>query len=180
MAISPTGGPVRPSDVAKVVDSVESVRTASWTNDERSITLAVKRQPGGNTVETVNAIKSVLPGLIAQMPQSVQLKITGDYSTSIRNAIHDAQFTLIITIALVVLVIFLFLRKSTATIIPALSLPISLLGTVALMHVFGYSLDNISLLAITLAVGLVVDDSIVVLENIVRHIEKGEIGRAHV
>ncbi len=174
VAISPTGGPVRLSDVAKVLDSVESVKTASWTNGERTITLAVKRQPGGNTVETVNAIKSVLPGLIAQMPQSVQLKITGDYSTSIRNAIHDAQFTLIITIALVVLVIFLFLRKSTATIIPALSLPISLLGTVALMHVFGYSLDNISLLAITLAVGLVVDDSIVVLENIVRHIEKGE------
>ncbi len=174
VAISPTGGPVRLSDVAKVMDSVESVKTASWTNGERSITLAVKRQPGGNTVETVNAIKSVLPGLIAQMPQSVQLKITGDYSTSIRNAIHDAQFTLIITIALVVLVIFLFLRKSTATIIPALSIPISLLGTVALMHVFGYSLDNISLLAITLAVGLVVDDSIVVLENIVRHIDKGE------
>ena len=174
VAISPTGGPVRLSDVAKVMDSVESVKTASWTNGERSITLAVKRQPGGNTVETVNAVKSVLPGLIAQMPQSVQLKITGDYSTSIRNAIHDAQFTLIITIALVVLVIFLFLRKSTATIIPALSLPISLLGTVALMHVFGFSLDNISLLAITLAVGLVVDDSIVVLENIVRHIEKGE------
>jgi hydrophobic/amphiphilic exporter-1 (mainly G- bacteria), HAE1 family len=174
VAISPTGGPVRLSDVAKVMDSVESVKTASWTNGERSITLAVKRQPGGNTVETVNAIKSVLPGLIAQMPQSVQLKITGDYSTSIRNAIHDAQFTLIITIALVVLVIFLFLRKSSATIIPALSLPISLLGTVALMHVFGYSLDNISILAITLAVGLVVDDSIVVLENIVRHIEKGE------
>ena len=108
------------------------------------------------------------------MPQSVDLKITGDYSTSIRDAIHDAQFTLIITIALVVLIIFLFLRKATATIIPVLSLPISLLSAVALMHVFGYSLDNISLLAITLAVGLVVDDSIVVLENIVRHIEKGE------
>ncbi len=174
VAISPSGGPVRLSDVATVEDSVESVKTASWTNDERSITLAVKRQPGGNTVETVNAIKSALPGLIEQMPRSVQLKITGDYSTSIRDAIHDAQLTLIITIALVVLVIFLFLRKTTATIIPALSLPISLLGAVALMHVFGYSLDNISLLAITLAVGLVVDDSIVVLENIVRHIEKGE------
>ena len=174
VSISPTGGPVRLSDVAKVIDSVESVKTASWTNGERSITLAVRRLPGGNTVETVNAIKSVLPGLIAQMPKSVQLRITGDYSISIRDAIHDAQFTLIITIALVVLVIFLFLRKSTATIIPVLSLPISLLGAVALMQIFGYSLNNISLLAITLAVGLVVDDSIVVLENIVRHIEKGE------
>jgi HAE1 family hydrophobic/amphiphilic exporter-1 len=174
VAIAPSGNPVRLSDVATVEDSVESVKTASWTNGERSITLSVKRQPGGNTVATVDAIKAVLPGLIAQMPSSVQLRLTGDYSTSIRNAIHDAQFTLIITIALVVLVIFLFLRKAAFTFIPALSLPISLLGAVALMHVFGYSLDNISLLAITLAVGLVVDDSIVVLENIVRHIEKGK------
>ena len=174
VAISPTGGPVRLSDVADVMDSIESVRTASWTNDDRSITLAVKRLPGGNTVETVNAIRASLPGLIAQMPQSVDLKITGDYSTSIRDAIHDAQLTLLITIALVVLIIFLFLRKATATIIPVLSLPISLLSATALMYAFDYSLDNISLLAITLAVGLVVDDSIVVLENIVRHIEKGE------
>ena len=174
VAISPVGGPVRLSDVANVMDSIESIRTASWTNDDRSITLAVKRLPGGNTVETVNAIRASLPGLIAQMPQSVDLKITGDYSTSIRDAIHDAQLTLLITIALVVLIIFLFLRKATATIIPVLSLPISLLSATALMYAFDYSLDNISLLAITLAVGLVVDDSIVVLENIVRHIEKGE------
>ena len=174
VAISPAGGPVRLSDVANVMDSIESIRTASWTNDDRSITLAVKRLPGGNTVETVNAIRASLPGLIAQMPKSVDLKITGDYSVSIRDAIHDAQFTLLITIALVVLIIFLFLRKATATIIPVLSLPISLLSATALMYAFDYSLDNISLLAITLAVGLVVDDSIVVLENIVRHIEKGE------
>lgn len=174
VAISPAGGPVRLSDVANVMDSIESIRTASWTNDDRSITLAVKRLPGGNTVETVNAIRASLPGLIAQMPKSVDLKITGDYSVSIRDAIHDAQFTLLITIALVVLIIFLFLRKATATIIPVLSLPISLLSATALMYAFDYSLDNISLLAITLAVGLVVDDSIVVLENIVRHIEKGK------
>lgn len=174
VAISPNGRPVRLSDVAKVSDSVESIKTASWTNEERSITLGIKRLPGGNTVETVDAIKSLLPKLIAQMPESVYLRITGDYSTSIRNAIHDAQLTLTLTIVLVVLVIFLFLRKTTATFIPVLSLPISLLGAIALMYVFGYSLDNISLLAITLAVGLVVDDSIVVLENIVRHVEKGE------
>ena len=173
VATSPSGGPIRLSDVAKVMDSVESVKTASWTNDDRSITLGIKRLPGGNTVKTVDAIKSLLPKLTVQMPESVHLSITGDYSTSIRNAIHDAELTLTLTIALVVLVIFLFLRKTTATIIPVLSLPISLLGAVALMYVFGYSLDNISLLAITLAVGLVVDDSIVVLENIVRHIEKG-------
>src|SRR4030065_6433 len=109
-----------------------------------------------------DAIKAAMPGLIAQIPSSVQLKLRNDRSVSIRNAIHDVQVTLAITIALVVLVIFLFLRKPSATLIPALSLPISLLGTVALMHVFGYSLDNISLLAITLAVGLVVDDAIMV------------------
>ena len=121
----------------------------------------------------MDAIKAAIPDLVAQMPSSVQLKLRNDRSVSIRNAIHDVQITLAITVALVVLVIFLFLRKTSATVIPALSLPISLLGTVALMKAFGYSLDNISLLAITLAVGLVVDDSIMVLENIVRHVEKG-------
>jgi HAE1 family hydrophobic/amphiphilic exporter-1 len=164
---------VRLSDVAVVEDSVESVKTASWANGERAITLSVQRQPGANTVATVDAIKAAMPGLIAQMPSSVQLKLRNDRSVSIRNAIHDVQVTLTITVILVVLVIFLFLRKASATFIPALSLPISLLGTVALMGAFGYSLDNISLLGITLAVGLVVDDAIVVLENIVRHVELG-------
>ena len=173
VATAPGGDPVRLSDVAVVEDSVESVKTASWANGERAITLSVQRQPGANTVATVDAIKAAMPGLIAQMPSSVQLKLRNDRSVSIRNSIHDVQVTLAITIALVVLVIFLFLRKASATIIPALSLPISLLGTVALMRAFGYSLDNISLLAITLAVGLVVDDAIVMLENIVRHVEKG-------
>jgi len=173
VATAPGGGPVRLSDVAVVEDSVESVKTASWANGERAITLSVQRQPGANTVATVDAIKAAIPGLIAQMPSSVQLKLRSDRSISIRNAIHDVQVTLAITVALVVLVIFLFLRKATATFIPALSLPISLLGTVALMSAFGFSLDNISLLAITLAVGLVVDDAIMVLENIVRHVEDG-------
>ena len=173
VATAPGGSPVRLSEVAEVEDSVESVKTASWANGERAITLSVQRQPGANTVATVDAIKAAMPGLIAQMPSSVQLKLRNDRSVSIRNAIHDVQVTLAITVALVVLVIFLFLRKATATFIPALSLPISLLGTVALMNVFGYSMDNISLLAITLAVGLVVDDAIMMLENIVRHIEKG-------
>ena len=173
VATAPGGNPVRLSDVAVVEDSVESVKTASWANGERAITLSVQRQPGANTVATVDAIKAAMPGLIAQMPSSVQLKLRNDRSASIRNAIHDVQVTLAITVALVVLVMFLFLRKASATFIPALSLPISLLGTVALMSAFGYSLDNISLLAITLAVGLVVDDAIVVLENIVRHVEKG-------
>jgi HAE1 family hydrophobic/amphiphilic exporter-1 len=173
VATAPSGAPVRLSDVAVVEDSVESVKTASWANGERAITLSVQRQPGANTVATVDKIKAAMPGLVAQMPSSVQLKLRNDRSVSIRNAIHDVQVTLTITIILVVLVIFLFLRKPSATIIPALSLPISLLGTIALMGAFGYSLDNISLLAITLAVGLVVDDAIVVLENIVRHVELG-------
>ena len=173
VATSPGGAPVRLADVATVEDSVESVKTASWANGERAITLSVQRQPGANTVAAVDAIKAAMPGLIAQMPSSVQLKLRNDRSVSIRNAIHDVKITLAITIMLVVLVIFLFLRKASATFIPALSLPISLLGTVAFMHVLDYSLDNISLLAITIAVGLVVDDAIVVLENIARHVEAG-------
>ncbi|MEO6563130.1 MAG: efflux RND transporter permease subunit [Nitrosospira sp.] len=173
VATSPIGNPVQLSEVAEVEDSVESIKTGSWVNGERAITLSVQRQPGSNTVATVDAIKAAIPELVAQMPSSVQLKLTSDRSVSIRESIHDVQVTLAITIALVLLVIFLFLRKASATLIPALSLPISLLGTVAMMRVFNYSLDNISLLAITLAVGLVVDDAIVVLENIVRHIEKG-------
>ncbi len=174
VAASPGGRPVRLADVALVEDSVESVKTASWVNGERGITLSVLRQPGANTVATVDAIRAALPGLIAQMPGSVELTLRNDRSRSIREAIHDVQITLAFTMALVIGVIFLFLRKPSATIIPALSLPISLLGTVALMGAFGYTLDNISLLAITLAVGLVVDDAVVVLENIVRHVENGE------
>ena len=174
IATSTSGAPVRLSDVATVEDSVESVKTAAWANGERAITLSVQRQPGANTVATVDEIKAAMPKLVAQMPSSVQLKLRNDRSVSIRNSIHDVKITLSITIFLVVLVIFLYLRKATATFIPALTLPISLLGTVALMSAFGYSMDNISLLAITLAVGLVVDDAIVVLENIVRHVELGE------
>ncbi len=173
VATSPNGNPVRLSEVAEVEDSVQSLKTASWINGERAITLSVQRQPGANTVATVDAVKAAIPRLVAQMPSSVQLKLTTDRSVSIRDSIHDVQVTLAITIFLVLLVIFLFLRKASATLIPALSLPISLLGTVAMMRVLDYSLDNISLLAITLAVGLVVDDAIVMLENIVRHIEKG-------
>jgi HAE1 family hydrophobic/amphiphilic exporter-1 len=174
VATVPGGRPVRLSDVAAVEDSVESVKTASWANGERAITMSILRQPGANTVATVDAIRAAIPGIVAQMPASVELKLRNDRSLSIRQAIHDVQVTLAFTVALVLLVIFLFLRKPSATLIPALSLPISLLGTVAFMRAFGYSLDNISLLAITLAVGLVVDDAIVVLENIVRHVENGE------
>ncbi|HEX4331680.1 MAG TPA: efflux RND transporter permease subunit [Usitatibacter sp.] len=167
------GSVVRLQDVADVEDSVESVKTASWSNGEAAIALFIQRQPGANTVAAIDAIKAALPGVMAQMPKSVNLQIELDRSISIRDAIHDVKITLGITAGLVVLVIYLFLRRPSATIIPALSLPISLLGTLALMRALGLSIDNVSLLGFTLAVGLVVDDAIVMLENIVRHIEHG-------
>ncbi|MDK3021547.1 efflux RND transporter permease subunit [Cupriavidus taiwanensis] len=173
VASQPNGALVRLSDVAEVEDSVETIKTGSWLNNERSIVLAVLRQPDANTVAVVDAIHAALPRLIQQMPGSINVSVVNDRSRSIRESIHDVQFTLALTVALVVLVIFLFLRRAAATLIPTVSLPISLIGTVALMKAFGYSLDNVSLLAITLAVGLVVDDAIVMLENIVRHIEEG-------
>ena len=173
IATLPGGNTVRLEDVADAEDSVESVKTASWANGERSITLSIQRQPDANTVATVDAIKAAMPPLIAQMPSSVSLQIRNDRSVSIRAAIHDVKVTLAITAFLVVLVIYLFLRRPSATIIPTLSLPISLIGTLALMRALNLSLDNVSLLGITLAVGLVVDDAIVMLENIVRHVEEG-------
>ncbi len=173
IATLPTGNAVRLEDVADVIDSVENLKTASWVNNERSITLSIQRQPDANTVATVDAVRAAIPRLVAQMPGSVNLQIRNDRSVSIRAAIHDVKITLAVTAFLVVLVIYLFLRQPTATIIPALSLPISLLGTLALMRALNLSLDNVSLLGITLAVGLVVDDAVVMLENIVRHIEGG-------
>ena len=173
IATLPSGQTVRLEDVADVEDSVESVKTASWANGERAITLQVQRQPDANTVAAVAAIKAALPALKAQVPSSINMDIRNDRSIPILAAIHDVKVTLGITAALVVLVIYLFLRRPSATIIPALSLPISLLGTLGLMRALDLSLDNVSLLGITLAVGLVVDDSIVMLENIVRHVEEG-------
>ncbi|XVO22519.1 MAG: efflux RND transporter permease subunit [Betaproteobacteria bacterium] len=173
IANSPTGNPIRLSDLAQVEDSVENIKTSSWANGERAISMAIQRQPDANTVATVDAVKAMLPKLVEQMPSSVELKLRNDRSQSIRESIHDVQLTLGLTVVLVVLVIFLFLRHAMATFIPALSLPISLFGTLAIVFWLGYSLDNVSLLAITLAVGLVVDDAIVVLENIVRHMEEG-------
>ena len=168
------GLPVRLKEVATVEDSYQSVRTASSYNGESSIVLQVQRQPNANVVKVVDSIRALLPRLQAQVPSSVKITLTGDFSISIREAIHDVNLTLALTAVLVVLVIFLFLRRAAATLIPAITLPISLLGALTLLYGLGYSLDNVSLLGITLAVGLVVDDAIVVLENIVRHIELGE------
>ncbi|WP_051248526.1 efflux RND transporter permease subunit [Inquilinus limosus] len=170
---SPNGMPVRLGDVAKVIDSVENDQVASWYGDTRSIILAVQRQPDANTVAIVDAVKDLLPKFQADLPPSVSLHVLNDRSTSIRQAIEDVQFTLGLTIALVVMVIFLFLRRLSATIIPTVTVPISLVATVAGMYLCGFSIDNISLLGLTLSVGLVVDDAIVMLENIVRYIEKG-------
>jgi HAE1 family hydrophobic/amphiphilic exporter-1 len=164
---------VRLRDVATVEDSVESTKSGSWANGEPSIVLAVQRQPNANTVAVVDAVKATLPQFKSQMPASIDVQVLNDRSTSIREAIHDVNLTLLLTIALVVLVIFLFLKRLSATMIPVLSLPISLVGCCALMYWLGYSLNNISLLGITIAVGLVVDDAIVMLENIVRHMEDG-------
>jgi hydrophobic/amphiphilic exporter-1 (mainly G- bacteria), HAE1 family len=167
------GAPVRLGDVANVIDSVQNDKTASWINGTRNIQLAVFRQPDANTVQVVDSVKALIPIFVAQLPPSIELTVVNDRSISIRASISDVQFTLLLTIGLVVLVIFIFLRNVTATIIPALALPVSLIGTFAGMYVMGYSIDNLSLLAITLSVGFVVDDAIVMLENIVRHIENG-------
>lgn len=165
---------VRLKDVAQVVDSVETARSYANLNGEPSITLALYRQPGANTVRVVDAAKEVLSRLKEQLPLSVNMTLVNDRSASVREALHDVTLTLAGTIVLVVLVIFLFLRRFVATVIPTLSLPVSLVGAVALLWGMKYSLDNISLLGLTLAVGLVVDDAIVMLENIMRHVEKGE------
>ncbi len=167
------GNPVRLKDVAQVQDSLETLKSWATFQGENSITLAVQRQPGANTVRVVDAVLAGLPALQAQMPQSISLTPTNDRSKSVREALHDVTLTLAGTIALVVLVIFLFLRRFVATVIPTLSLPVSLIGAVALLWGLNYSLDNISLLGLTLAVGLVVDDAIVMLENIMRHVEEG-------
>ncbi|SFU95946.1 efflux RND transporter permease subunit [Pseudoduganella namucuonensis] len=168
------GQPVRLKDVATVEDSFQSVKAAGSYNGERSIVLLVQRQPDANTVQVVDGVRALLPRFLAQLPASVKINLVNDRSVSIREAIHDVNLTLALTVVLVVLVIFLFLRKAAATFIPAVTMPISLLGALSLLYTFGYSLDNVSLLGITLAVGLVVDDAIVVLENIVRHIEMGK------
>jgi hydrophobic/amphiphilic exporter-1 (mainly G- bacteria), HAE1 family len=168
------GAPVRLGEIARVLDGVENERIASWLDGTRSILLAVQRQPDANTVEVVDRVRAMLPQFRAQLPASIDVQVLNDRSRSIRASVAEVQFTLLIAAALVILVIFLFLRRLSATIIPALALPVSLIGTFAGMYLFGFSIDNLSLLAITLAVGFVVDDAIVMLENIVRHIERGE------
>jgi len=168
------GSPVRLQDIGTVVDSVENNRTASWYNDERAIILAIQRQPGTNTVAVVKSIRDILPSYRNLIPAAMNLNVMYDRSESIRDSITDVQITLLIALVLVVLVIFLFLRNLSATIIPSLALPMSIVGTFSVMYLAGYNLDNLSLMALTLCVGFVVDDAIVMLENVVRHMEHGE------
>jgi HAE1 family hydrophobic/amphiphilic exporter-1 len=168
------GSPVRLRDVADVTDDVQNNKVASWFLGRRNITLAIQRQPGVNTVLVAGAVKKLIAGLSSQLPPSVEIHTLYDRSVSIKNSVQDVQFTLLLTLALVVMVIFLFLRNLPATIIPSLSLPLSIVGTFAVMHLLNYSLDNLSLMALTLSVGFVVDDAIVMLENIHRHMEMGK------
>jgi len=168
------GAPVTFGDVARVVDSVEDVRSADWYNDQRAVTIEIQRQPGSNTIAVVDHVKAMLPQFSAQLPASIRMHIFYDRSQSIRAAVDDVQLTLLIAGVMVVGVIFLFLRTVRATLIPSLALPIAIVGTFLGMFALGFSLDNLSLMALTLSVGFVVDDAIVMLENIVRHIEAGE------
>ena len=168
------GAPIRLDDLGRVLDSVQNDKVATWYNTTRSIGLSIQRQPGTNTVQVVDDIKALLPQLRLQIPPSVNIDILFDRSISIRDSVRDVQFTLVLAVALVILVIFLFLRNFSATLIPTMALPMSIVGTFSVMYLLGYSLDNLSLMALTLSVGFVVDDAIVMLENIVRHMEKGE------
>jgi hydrophobic/amphiphilic exporter-1 (mainly G- bacteria), HAE1 family len=167
------GAPVRLEEVAQVIDDVQNNQVASWFNNLRAVVLAVHRQPGANTIQVVNEIRDQMPNYRAQVPAAINLEMLADRSVSIRNSVEDVEVTLAIAISLVVLVIFLFLRSASATIIPALAVPVSLIGTCAMMYALGFSINNMTLLALTLSVGFVVDDAIVMLENIVRHMEGG-------
>jgi HAE1 family hydrophobic/amphiphilic exporter-1 len=168
------GAPIRLREIGRAFASVENDKIASWYNGQRAIVLAIQRQPGTNTIEVVDSIKKLLPQFQAQIPASLEFKVLYDRSQSIRESVDDVKFTLVLTIVLVVLVIFLFLRNISATVIPSLALPMSVVGTFAAMQILGFNLDNLSLMALILSVGFVVDDAIVMLENIVRHLERGE------
>ena len=168
------GAPVHLDELGTVLDDVENNKTASWFNGDRAIVLAVQRQPGTNTVAVAQGVKDLVKRLEPQIPPTVQIQTLYDRSVAIQESVGDVKFTLMLTLFLVIMVIFVFLRNISATIIPSLALPMSLIGTFAVMYLFGYSLDNLSLMALTLAVGFVVDDAIVMLENIVRHMEMGK------
>jgi hydrophobic/amphiphilic exporter-1 (mainly G- bacteria), HAE1 family len=168
------GSPVRLEELGRVIDGVQTDKVASWYNKERAVVLAIQKQPGTNSVEVVDAIRALLPTFRLQLPASVSINVLYDRSAAIRTSVHDVQFTLGLTIALVIMVIFIFLRNVSATIIPSLAVPLSIIGTFGVMYMLNYTIDIISLMALTLCVGFVVDDAVVMLENIVRHMEQGK------
>jgi len=168
------GSPIRLSDIGRVIDGVQNDKVAAWYKDKRGIVLAIQRQPGVNTIEVVDKIRKLLPAIRAEVPAGIDINILFDRSITIRNSVEDVEFSLLVALVLVVMVIFVFLRNVRATVIPSVALPISVIGTFALMYVLDYSLDNLSLMALTLCVGFVVDDAIVMLENVSRHIEMGK------
>ena len=168
------GAPVQIKDIGEVINSSQSARTGAWFNGKRSELLMIERQPGANTIKVVDRIEAMMPELEASIPPSVHVDLVSDRSQNIRDSVADVELTLSITIGLVVLAIFVFLRKVWATIIPSVTVPLALVATAGVMYVVGYSLDNVSLMALTISVGFVVDDAIVMIENIVRYIERGE------
>ena len=167
------GAPVKLDEVARIVEDVENNKSATWFNNERAIVLGIQKQPGANTIAVVDSVYALLPTFRAQVPPAIRIEVLADRSISVRESVHDVQITLMVAVALVILVIFLFLRSVPATIIPALAVPVSLIGTCSMMYALGFSINNMTLLALTLSVGFVVDDAIVMLENITRHIEGG-------
>src|SRR5690242_16550366 len=168
------GNPVRLSDVATVVDSAENVRQAAWMNSTPAVVVNIQRQPGANIISVVDSINRLLPQLKASLPQSIEMRVITDRTTTIRASVKDVQFELMLSVALVVLVVFLFLRSISATVIPSVAVPLSLIGTFGVMYMLGYSLNNLSLMALTISTGFVVDDAIVMIENISRYIEAGD------
>src|SRR3979409_105343 len=168
------GAPVRLTDVANVIDGVENAKQAAWANLNPAVIINIQRQPGANIIAVVDRVKNLLPQLKGALPAAVQVDILTDRTTTIRASVQDVQFTLVLTVALVVMVIFLFLRSFRATIIPSVAVPLSLIGTFGVMYLLGYSLNNLSLMALTISTGFVVDDAIVMIENISRYIEQGD------
>src|SRR6266436_9927580 len=167
------GAAVRLSDIASVKDGVENIRAAGFLNGKPSIPLIISRQPGANIIETVDRIKEALPSLKASIPSAIHFDVVLDRTTTIRASVREIQRTLLVAIALVLLIVFVFLRSPRTTLIPAVVVPVSLIGTFGVMYLFGYSVDNLSLMALTISTGFVVDDAIVVIENISRHLEEG-------
>ncbi|HEY9074707.1 MAG TPA: efflux RND transporter permease subunit, partial [Desulfobaccales bacterium] len=168
------GAPVKLSDLADAVDSAENVKQAAWMNDTPAVIVNIQRQPGSNVIEVVNRIKELLPQLQSALPPTVQVKVLTDRTTTIRGSVADVQFELMLAVGLVVLVIFLFLRNISATIIPSVAVPLSLVGTFGVMYLLGFSLNNLTLMAMTIATGFVVDDAIVMIENVTRYLEMGD------